>query len=146
MLSLYLLAAHLTGDFLLQNRWMARRKLNDAWWRTYHVAVYCVPFVPLVVVYAHGWQRSLLFFVLLYWAHWLTDSREFRSTVGDVIHWAFMGSASRGAEWERVVKTRPHETVSPSRIPPNLWPLVGVAVDQSLHVIQLAILGGLFLR
>ena len=37
--------AHLVGDYLLQNDWMANGKKNSTWICLIHVLFYCVPFV-----------------------------------------------------------------------------------------------------
>lgn len=140
---LYLLSAHLVGDFLLQNRWMARNKLDNGWWRTYHVAWYCVPFVPLAIAYASSFYAGFDFLLVLAAAHWITDSRTFRASLGDWIHWKFfMGNEARLAEWLRPDRRDQRPS---SKLPPNLWPLVSTAVDQTLHVAQIAIIAGLFL-
>lgn len=146
MLPLYLLAAHLFGDYLLQNRWMARRKLDSRRWRTYHVTVYTLPFLPIVALYAHTWTRGVLFVVLLFVLHWLTDSRQFRSTFGDFIHWHLVVKPEqRRKEWRHSNGGTDASEAIVGRLPPNTWPLVSSAVDQTLHVIQLAVLGGIFL-
>lgn len=144
MVGLYLLAAHLVGDLLLQNRWMARRKLDSWRWRTYHVTWYCVPFLPIVALYWPGWPRAVGFVAALFAAHWLTDSREFRSTFGDFVHWhLFAKPAQRKQEWVRTVSNTRGKTMD--SLPPNAWPLVSSAVDQTLHLAELAIIAGLLL-
>lgn len=150
MISLYLLTAHLVGDYLFQNRWMARRKLTDWRWRTYHVTVYCIPFVLLVAVYAHTWTRGIAFLTGLYVLHWLTDSHIFRSTFGDFVHWhLFVKPEQRRREMAHTIKhwdpDVPLPPVSISSLPPNTWPLVSSAVDQTLHLVQIAVLAAIFL-
>lgn len=143
MLGLYLLAAHLVGDLLLQNRWMARKKLDSRRWRTYHVTWYCVPFLPVVAMYWPGWWSAVGFVAALFAAHWVTDSREFRSTFGDFVHWhLFVKPAQRRQEWLRTAGPKARTIDS---LPPNAWPLVSSAVDQVLHVAELAVIAGLLL-
>lgn len=142
MLGLYLLAAHMLGDFVLSNRWQAARKLQDGRWRTYHVAVYCLPFLPILFVYAAP-TRALAALVFLFGVHWLTDTRRFRSTLGDVVHWRLMGRERRALD----VNTRlPNRRGEPTTLRPNPWEPIPLMIDQSLHVAQLALLAALFLR
>lgn len=44
----YFIAAHLAGDFLLQNNWMAANKARSHAACAVHVAAYLTPFVALV--------------------------------------------------------------------------------------------------
>lgn len=93
MIALYLLAAHLTGDFVLQTRWQAARKLYDPGVRLGHVLTYMIPFVPIAVVYAQGpgpllrWESAITFLGWLVMLHYLTDSHRFTSTLGDTLGW-----------------------------------------------------------
>lgn len=104
LLPLYLLAAHMVGDYLLQTRWQAAGKFG---WtdkavalRTRHVAAYCVPFMPIAGVYAHGWLfpfdhdatiivhgKACVFIAALFALHFLTDSRRFLTTPGEWLAW-----------------------------------------------------------
>lgn len=75
--------------------------------------------------------------VLLFALHLFTDSRRFRSTLGDVIAWRYgPGRHERSdpegfADW----KLRP--------LGPNPWEPLPILIDQTLHVVQLAALGWL---
>lgn len=144
MVALYLIAAHLVGDFVLQTRWQAGRKLIDRAARARHVAAYCVPFVPIAVVYAHqapyGWSgpRGLyacqfLFGVAFF--HYWTDSRRFTSTLGDVLAWRF-----RLARRDHLIRIG-----GGTKLGANPWAPLPILLDQTLHAVQLAVLGGLFL-
>jgi hypothetical protein len=134
MIALALLAAHLVGDFVFQSRWQADGKFG---WtpealrlRTTHVATYVAAFAPIIywrLDAGVGFWRVAAFAWILGVLHWLTDSRRFTSTVGDVVGWRFKGS------WEG----------KPSSIPANPWPSLPLAIDQTLHVLQLAALGWL---
>lgn len=46
----FLLAAHLVGDFLLQNNWMAARKATSTPVCAAHVAAYLIPFAALTLI------------------------------------------------------------------------------------------------
>lgn len=81
MIGLDLLAAHLVGDFVLQTDDMAKRKLEC--WRTrlYHVLLYSMAFVPVIITYAQrvdDW-RLALFYWLLILTHFIIDSRRWAS-------------------------------------------------------------------
>lgn len=151
MIALYLIAAHLTGDFLLQTRWQAVGKFG---WtakacdlRTRHVLAYSLPFMPVAAAYAHGPAELAAFMLLLYALHWLTDSRRFTSTLGDVLAWH--GVVGPGDE-ERMAVVRDPDTSDEDlrdvmRLEPNPWAPLPILIDQSLHVVQVAVLAGLFL-
>lgn len=162
MIALYLLAAHMVGDFVLQTRWQAERKLGDACVRTVHVLVYSVPFVPIAFYVAPSWRAAVSFLAGLYVLHFLTDSRRVRSTLGDWIAWQLTGPEGRADELERVelrkltvgeyhsapalLRFRPSpERAARAAVPPNPWTPVPILVDQTLHLCQIALLGGLLL-
>lgn len=171
MIGLYLLAAHLVGDFVLQTRWQAAGKLADSSLRMRHVWAYAVPFMPIVAWRTWGdaawssWhtQRGVVFVSLLVLLHFLTDSRRFRSTLGDVVAWRFGGRASASAE-RRLALAHVHDpavgfdAATEQRVtalagapepggfpPPNPWTPIPILIDQTLHMAQLAVLGALFL-
>lgn len=158
MIVLYLLAAHLTGDFLFQTRWQAVMKLTDAYVRLWHAITYTLAFVPVAVLCAddHVWLRAGGFLAWLLLFHYLTDSHRFRSTLGDVVQWRLdlrRDPLTCKREWldhtlEHVGSSVQAIDVDDKAVrwpPPNPWPLTPLAVDQTLHVIQLAVLGGIFL-
>lgn len=127
MIGLYLLASHLVGDFLLQTRWQAAGKLNDHVVRARHVGAYTLAFFPVAVTQAPNAQAAYTFLAFLAALHFITDSRRFYSTFGDVF------------AWRTDPKTRP------LRLSPNPWTPIPILIDQTLHVAQIAILGGIFL-
>jgi hypothetical protein len=43
----YWLLAHLIGDYILQNDWMAKNKKTNTWACIAHVLTYMIPFIPL---------------------------------------------------------------------------------------------------
>lgn len=152
MIALYMLAAHLVGDFVLQNRWQAEGKLG---WETpavklraIHVTGYCVPFVPVVVVYSPNARYALAFMLWLWTLHFITDSRRFTSTLGDWIafQWRWYSARGHRAHWMRDRRANGIDMAEhkPS-LAPNPWTSVPMMVDQSLHVVQIAVLGALFL-
>lgn len=97
MIALWLIVAHMAGDFLLQDRWEAAGKIADRNLRARHVLKYGACFVPVAVVYhrpnLYGgvWpgQCALLFLFGLMLLHERTDSRRFLSTPGDWLTWRF---------------------------------------------------------
>lgn len=105
MLGLYLVASHMAGDYLFQSAYMAAHKLRSRLVRLSHVAVYCLCFLPVAVVYG-GWAAPF-FLLALGVVHYLTDSKRWRTS--------------------------------------NPWPAMPILQDQSLHVVQIAVLGGLIL-
>jgi Protein of unknown function (DUF3307) len=166
VIALYLIAAHMVGDFLLQNRWQAAYKLGDRWYRLEHVIGYCLPFIPIVALYARGWWQAGAFMAALAVLHFLTDSRRYLSTLGDVAEWTIErrrdpdgttevwvdylygpdADTSAFTTEQRLEKAR-NLNVRVLRLPPpNPWGSAPLMIDQTLHVCQLALLGGLFLR
>lgn len=133
MIGLTLLACHMLGDFVIQNRWMTPAKFTSRRARTIHVATYCLPFVPVAAVFG-TWDRpsnssGFAFLAGLFVLHWLTDSRRFQSNLGDVVQW-----------W-----ITEHRLPRRHRIAcePNPWDALPILIDQSLHLAQLAALGWL---
>lgn len=150
MIGLYLLA-HMVGDFVLQTRWQAAGKIDDRPTRLRHVLGYCVPFVPIAAIYGQWWGPGNWtgpeFMLLLGTLHFATDSRRFHSTLGDVIAWwlppwfVISDDLYVRRERDKKVFVRPRDV----KLEPNPWPPMPILVDQTLHVCQLALLGGLFL-
>jgi hypothetical protein len=68
MLSLYLLAAHMVGDFILQGEWIASRKLSDWRVRALHVTLYVIPFALI--------SPDARFLASLWALHFLVDCRR----------------------------------------------------------------------
>jgi hypothetical protein len=159
MLALYLVAAHLVGDFVLQTRWQASGKFGGGVTafdlRTKHVLGYCLPFVPVAIVFSPDAWHAADFMVLLYALHFLTDTRRFRSTLGDVVGWWFASPESRsrqvGEARGRIYEFPPYYAYPPVDVerklplPPSPWAPLPICIDQTLHVCQLALLGGIFL-
>lgn len=107
MIALYLIAAHMAGDYLLQTSQMAALKLTNWRVRARHVTVYtgcCM--LAAMAGGVWGW-RLVAFAVSVYIAHFITDSHRWRTD--------------------------------------NPWPPMPILHDQSLHAVQLAVFGGLFL-
>jgi hypothetical protein len=149
MLPLYLLASHMAGDYLLQTRWQAATKLTDPWVRSLHVLGYTAAFIPAAAVAGVPWQEAVTFLGFLAALHWLTDSRRIRSTLGDWLEWQTMSDRGKIDEHERVrahptlgaVRIR-HKTADGLKLPPNPWEPMPILIDQSLHLIQIAVLAG----
>jgi hypothetical protein len=143
VIALYLLAAHLVGDFVFQTRWQAAGKLADWRLRFRHVLVYSLCFVPIAAVYASSAWRGAAFGCLLFVLHYLTDSRRFPSTLGDWVGWRL--SYGRGPVAGTLKDPGDAERPIYVRLPPNPWTPMPLLIDQTLHVCQVALLGGIFL-
>lgn len=131
MIVLWLLVAHLVGDYVLQTRWEAVEKFG---WtrlairrRTAHVASYLIPFLPIVFTHQRGVWQGQAFVVGLVVLHWLTDAQRFPSTLGDWLAW-HLGADTRQFN-----------------LPPNPWPSIPLVLDQTAHLIQIAVLAQVFL-
>ena len=138
MIALWLIAAHLVGDYLLQTRWQAVGKFG--WtreamiYRTAHVLTYLLPFIPIAFIYG-DFLGAVGFIVWLGVLHWFTDAQRFVRTPGEVFVWGFI--------W----RDRSFWAEDPGKpsLEPNPWPSLPLAIDQTLHVATLAALGAWFL-
>lgn len=148
MIALWLLAAHLVGDFILQTRWQAVGKFGStrdaSALRAKHVLAYCLPFVPIAFAYAGGPGRALGFLLLLAVFHYATDARRFTSTLGDTIAWHF-GSAGPPVEKRGVHAAMGADLGQFIKLAPNPWSPLPTLIDQTLHVVQIAVLAGVLL-
>lgn len=79
MLALDLIAAHLIGDFLLQNGYLADHKLADWRVRLLHISLYSLPFVLVMIVHGVALERAALFLGLNFAIHFVIDSRRWVS-------------------------------------------------------------------
>lgn len=80
-LTLYLLACHAAGDFVLQTDRMAEQKFDDLAICLLHCAVYTAVFLPVVV--AVGWSvvRTAAFATIVFAIHAAIDSRRWNDAV-----------------------------------------------------------------
>lgn len=149
MIALYLIASHMVGDYMFQNRWHAARKFTNRWERALHVAWYGCAFTPVVAFYAPSQLDGIAFVVLLVVLHFITDSRRYLSNLGDVLGWRFRQEFRRpGAkqrEWRNQYKGNLPLGTRYDRTPPNPWPGLPLMIDQTYHLVQIAVLAGLFL-
>lgn len=158
MIVLWLLAAHLVGDFVFQTRWQATGKFGWSdrayWLRARHVFTYTLAFVPVAIVYgsAKEYSGAAAFLSVLAILHFLTDAQRFTSTLGDRIVWRFLPERIRELE----VRTDLHLLHGPDanravpgewldHPPPNPWAPLPLVIDQTLHLIQIAVLADVFL-
>lgn len=80
MLALWIIAAHMLGDFVLQTDNMATLKMHDSEIRASHVSVYCIPFAFLAFTpVSAGFWHSVVALVFLWVAHFVTDSGQWAS-------------------------------------------------------------------
>ena len=170
MIAFYLLAAHLVGDFVVANRWQAAGKLTDRRLRAQHTIGYCLPFVPIAFVYGHfhgspRWEVAIAFLLWLLILHYATDSHRFQSTLGDVVQWTYDRRVAPDIAVRSWINFLYGDPVDSTAIPltkrlevaadldarrlrfppPNPWTPIGLMIDQTLHVCQIALLAGLFL-
>lgn len=167
MIALYLLAAHMVGDFVLQTRWQAAGKFTDRGLRFRHCVGYTVPFIVLALIVGNGPLAWYAFPVAVFALHYLTDSRRFLSTIGDWVGWrqervrevavldptayqrgdrvTILGASGRVVgQRKKLDGLGPYLEIARD-LPPNPWPPIAILIDQTLHVCQLALLAGLFL-
>lgn len=155
MIVLVLIACHMLGDFVLQTRWQASRKLVQASYRLRHVSAYSAVFVPVAVLSVRAghlpWWHAALFLAGLFVLHYLTDWHRFPSNLGDrlaytgywYLHWREIVPASPNFTTEQ--KASGERPPNPP-LPKNPWEPLPILIDQTLHFCQLALLGWLLVR
>lgn len=74
-----LLAAHMTGDYLLQSKDMAARKLDDWWVRYVHTLVYTTVVGFALLWYADSEWQLVAAYLWVFVTHFITDSRRWRT-------------------------------------------------------------------
>jgi Protein of unknown function (DUF3307) len=96
MLSIWLIALHMLGDYILQTNWMAANKFKSAGVRTIHVLCYTAPLAAFAYIWLkfnhlpettnvfgilkyHGIKRWLAFVYGVFVLHWITDCRRWAS-------------------------------------------------------------------
>jgi TRAP-type uncharacterized transport system fused permease subunit len=79
-MTLYALAAHAVGDFLLQPTWMGENKLDSRAIRALHVVVYTVAFVPVVIASKWTKRQSVTFLGIVATTHFAIDSDRWSDT------------------------------------------------------------------
>lgn len=67
-----LMLAHLVGDYILQNDWMAKNKKNSPFVCAVHTLMYSIPFIFL------GSLTAVQFFLIMF-QHYVQDSSTFVS-------------------------------------------------------------------
>ena len=104
------LAGHMLGDWLLQNRWLARMKRAHWWGMVLHCAI-----VTVAVAAFTGWWdiRGALVFV----SHFLVD-------------WLGLGKDW----WPRLLDQGNPDNSEPA----PAW--LGLMMDQALHIVSLALI------
>lgn len=79
MTGLMLIAAHMVGDYITQNDWMAAHKLTDWRVRALHVTAYTLGFAPVAWWAGLAVWPAVAFLALVWVTHFITDSRRWAS-------------------------------------------------------------------
>ena len=79
MLSIWLIALHMLGDYILQTNWMAANKFKSASVRSVHVFCYTVPFAVFAGIVAPTAIKAMAFTLGVFVLHWITDCRRWAS-------------------------------------------------------------------
>jgi hypothetical protein len=147
MLPFYLLVAHLVGDYLLQTRWQAVGKFGwgrEALGLRYrHCLGYTAAFVAVLAACQMPFWNTLGFSACLFVLHFATDAQRFSVTPGEWFVWAIGRAHPMSLElrpgpeaWQRKVF---------GRLEKNPWAPIGLAIDQTLHLAQIALLAAVYL-
>ena len=70
---IFILLIHFLADFGLQTHDLATKKSTDIIWLTYHVAVYSLRWLFASFVYFGDIWLSLVFTIVTFILHWITD-------------------------------------------------------------------------
>lgn len=67
--------AHLVGDYLLQNDWMAMNKKKPSWFGFLTCFVHCLIYTVLVMLFTGWWKADnyALIWGLVFLSHWVFD-------------------------------------------------------------------------
>lgn len=112
----WLCLAHLVGDWLLQNDWMAREK-RGRWWSAAclsHCGVYTLVLTAAYTLLSRPWSsdsfgKTLFFVTAIFGSHWLVDG------------------FALPARWNRLIGQSDTN-------------LVRIVVDQTMHLLVIAML------
>ena len=107
---LWIIAAHLAGDYIIQNDWMATNKKGNWWPLTVHIATYMLFFVPLLWV-----GLSPLQFILIAAQHAAQDYTNF-------VYW-FMNKTGK---------------IGLAKPPLGPWGII--ATDNSFHLVSIVLI------
>ncbi len=78
-LPILFVAAHMIGDYITQTNFMAAHKLTNWRIRAEHVSIYTIGFAPVLWLAGLDAHAALLFLVMLWITHFITDSRRWAS-------------------------------------------------------------------
>jgi len=78
LLSLYLLAAHTGGDFLLQTNHMATHKFGSTFVRAKHVSAYSLPFVGAAALSSWSTRQRVAFLAGNWVTHFAIDTKRWK--------------------------------------------------------------------
>jgi hypothetical protein len=107
-----LLIVHLLMDWVFQHSWQAVNKTKKFWPLLSHCFIYTLAFTPVFIFYRVNFEWLALIFV----THALLDSRK----------------------WERLIMEK-LKGMNKQAIPAYSWNLVLIMIDQSFHLLVLAL-------
>jgi hypothetical protein len=65
MIGIYIILAHLCGDYLFQNQWMAEEKTKKVWVAILHADIYTACYVPLVLsLHLSNWHTFWILYII----------------------------------------------------------------------------------
>ncbi len=73
--SLWLLTAHMLGDFPFQPQWMTETKIDEVGTRFIHCAIHGFLFIPLAWIMLDG-VSQVAFILWIFGSHFIIDSRR----------------------------------------------------------------------
>lgn len=130
--------AHLIGDYLIQNDWMAQNKQKSSWACTVHVATYMIPFFFCGLT---EWQ-----FLLIAIQHWIQDRATVR-VVEEVGTFGHRYRLAKGLPYSEdgtnafdmsLIKFLMYKSGKPSFIDPPFAPWSIILTDNIIHILWMA--------
>jgi len=129
MMFIYLLFGHVIGDYFLQNSWMAFFKKKAFLPCFVHCSIYTTVVCTALAIY--GLKVSLIFFVCIFYSHWILDRYEVISWWAEkmgIRSWnSFQGELSDSAQIHQVI------TIA-------FGAIVYVVMDNSLHLLLMLLI------
>jgi hypothetical protein len=125
-----ILIAHLVGDYVLQNNWMAQRKTSNGYIAALHATLYTGAYAVLLVITYHGlWWGVPLTLYLILATHLYID--RFRPIVWSLI-WLLNQLAPRAYRypWAEAKRNGGYSDKTPAVL--STW--LSIIVDNTIHL------------
>ena len=113
------LLAHLVGDYLLQNDWMAQKKTQNWWPACLHALTYSIFFLLIANIFAVA---------VIFFTHLLIDRFRLIKYVLRLKEWRWK------TEWGYITTKEESEEYQTDIKPPWMWVWLMIIADNTLHL------------